>query len=94
MATVASHSSPATEAAFGRLDAAIADAVAGRRRYPDGTAFVPADTEDLPGALRRHLADGRPAVVLVFSDGAEMLIRRRQSPWRRLLDGLSPKPTA
>ena len=94
MATLAPHNTPATEAALGRLDAAIADVVTGGRRYPDGTAFVPADSEEVPGALRRHLADGRPAVVLVFDDGTEMLIRRRRSAWRRLIRALSSVPTA
>lgn len=73
METLSPHNSPATEAAFDRLDSAIEGTLEGRTTHPSGTAFVPADHPDVAGTIRRYLDEGRP-VVLVYDDGTEQLL--------------------
>jgi hypothetical protein len=42
-------------------------------RYPDGTAFIPADAEDLEVMLEGSLAERRP-VAIVYADGREVVV--------------------
>jgi hypothetical protein len=59
---------PAGKIATERLIAATLDP----DRYPDGTAFVPADAEDVQSMLSRNFEEGRP-VALVYPDGREVV---------------------
>jgi hypothetical protein len=59
---------PAGKIATERLIAATLDP----DRYPDGTAFVPADADDVQAMLTANFKEGRP-VALVYPDGREVV---------------------
>lgn len=59
---------PAGRIATERLISAALDS----NRYPDGTAFVPADAEDVELILTRSFAERRP-VAIIYPDGREVV---------------------
>jgi hypothetical protein len=63
-----SDGTPAGRIATERLISAALDS----DRYPDGTAFVPADAEDVELMLTQSFAERRP-VAIIYPDGREVV---------------------
>jgi hypothetical protein len=63
-----SDDTPAGKIATERLIAAALDP----DRYPDGTAFIPADADDVEAMLTSSFAERRP-VAIIYPDGREMV---------------------
>jgi hypothetical protein len=76
MATVSKGTRiPGSILASRRFDAAIEDGIAERpARYPNGVAFVGADLPGLGEILARNAREDR-AVVLVYPDGEEWIVK-------------------
>lgn len=63
-----SEDTPAGKIATNRLIAAVLDP----ERYPDRTAFIPADADDVEAMLTSSFAERRP-VAIIYPDGREMV---------------------
>ena len=90
MATLTPHSTSETSS-FDRLECAVADTVAGRDTYPDGTVFVESGHPFLGALLREHSDAHRP-VVIVYPDGRDKCIaavERHSAAVQLLLRSLS-----
>jgi hypothetical protein len=78
MATIETARTLGSQLASERMDAAIEDAIAGRRpRYPADAVFIGADLPTLGDLLAGYAREQRP-VVLVYPDGAERVINPRE----------------
>ncbi len=69
----------AADATAAAMDAELDAAIKGSPRFPDGTAFVPADMVGLGRALDEHLSAGH-TVVLVFADGHQRVVSPPSRP--------------
>jgi hypothetical protein len=70
---MARHVNPSESPTAKAMDRAIDQAIEGSSRYPEGAAFVNADSPQAGREIERALDDGY-TVVLVSSDGRERLI--------------------